>query len=210
MKKQAGFTLVEIAIVMVIIGLLLGGVLKGQQIITNAKIKNIENDFTGITGAIYSYQDRYRALPGDDSRADKRFIPEAGVTISRGNGKNGIEGAFDTESDTDESRIFWLHLRAAGLVTGEPSSFDQPINAFNGITGVSSETDKIRSDQTAKKMGTYIGFSKIPVKIAIIFEARSDDSNPNDGSVQTDETNSDYITGNIKDAGEINLFFSII
>ncbi len=211
MKKQAGFTLVEIAIVMVIIGLLLGGVLKGQEIITQAKIKNLENDFTGITAAIYSYQDRYRALPGDDSRADKRFIPEAGATIPKGDGKNGIEGEFNnTDSDTVESRIFWLHLRAAGLVDGEPSSLDQPINAFNGITGVSSETDKIRSDQTAKKMGTYIGFSKIPVKIAIIIEARSDDSNPNDGSVQTDKTNPDYITGNIKDAGDINLYFSLI
>ena len=52
MKKQAGITLVEIAIVLVIIGLLLGGVLKGQEIITNAKIKNLENDFNGITAAI--------------------------------------------------------------------------------------------------------------------------------------------------------------
>lgn len=209
MKKQTGFTLVEIAIVMVIIGLLLGGVLKGQQIITQAKIKNLENDFTGITTAIYSYQDRYRALPGDDSRADKRFISDTG-NIPTGDGKNGIGGTFDTETDSDESRIFWLHLRSAGLVDGEPSSFDQPINAFNGITGVSSETDEIRSDQTANKMGTYIGFSKIPVKIAIIIESRSDDSNPNDGSVQTDQTNSDYISGNIKNAGDINLFFSII
>ena len=64
--KQAGFTLVEIAIVLVIIGLLLGGILKGQEMITQAKIKNVVNDFNGITAAVNSYQDRYRALPGDD------------------------------------------------------------------------------------------------------------------------------------------------
>ena len=73
MKKQQGFTLVEIAIVMVIIGLLLGGVLKGQEIITNARVKNVENDFNGVTAAIYSYQDRYRAIPGDDSKVGNRW-----------------------------------------------------------------------------------------------------------------------------------------
>ena len=67
--KQTGFTLVEIAIVLVIIGLLLGGILKGQEMITQAKIKNVINDFNGITAAVTSYQDRYRALPGDDLNA---------------------------------------------------------------------------------------------------------------------------------------------
>ena len=43
-NRQSGFTLVEIAIVLVIIGLLLGGVLKGQELITQAKIKNVAND----------------------------------------------------------------------------------------------------------------------------------------------------------------------
>jgi len=50
-KQQAGFTLVEIAIVLVIIGLLLGGILKGQEMITQAKIKNLINDMNGITAA---------------------------------------------------------------------------------------------------------------------------------------------------------------
>ena len=51
-SAEAGFTLVEIAIVLVIIGLLLGGILKGQEMITQAKIKNIVNDFNGITAAM--------------------------------------------------------------------------------------------------------------------------------------------------------------
>ena len=49
--KQQGFTLVEIAIVLVIIGLLLGGILKGQEMIVQARIKNVINDFNGITAA---------------------------------------------------------------------------------------------------------------------------------------------------------------
>ena len=64
-RRQSGFTLVEIAIVLVIIGLLLGGVLKGREMITNAKIKRIENDFAGVSAAIFAYQDRYGVLPGN-------------------------------------------------------------------------------------------------------------------------------------------------
>ncbi|MEE8530235.1 MAG: prepilin-type N-terminal cleavage/methylation domain-containing protein, partial [Nitrosomonadaceae bacterium] len=63
-NRQSGFTLIEIAIVLVIIGLLLGGVLKGQEMINSAKVKNIANDFRQIPVYIYGYQDRFRAIPG--------------------------------------------------------------------------------------------------------------------------------------------------
>ena len=59
-KAQSGFTLVEIAIVLVIIGLLLGGVLKGQELIENGRVKNAANDMNGIVAAYNSYLDRYR------------------------------------------------------------------------------------------------------------------------------------------------------
>jgi prepilin-type N-terminal cleavage/methylation domain-containing protein len=64
-SRQAGFTLVEIAIVLVIIGLLLGGVLKGQELINSAKVKNFATDFRNIPLFIYGYQDKFKALPGD-------------------------------------------------------------------------------------------------------------------------------------------------
>jgi prepilin-type N-terminal cleavage/methylation domain-containing protein len=51
-RSQSGFTLIEIAIVLVIIGLLLGGVLKGQELINQAKIKNLANDINGVTVAM--------------------------------------------------------------------------------------------------------------------------------------------------------------
>ncbi len=66
-NKQSGFTLIEIAIVLVIIGLLLGGVLKGQELINSAKVKNLANDFRNIPVFIYGYQDKYKAIPGDDA-----------------------------------------------------------------------------------------------------------------------------------------------
>ncbi len=63
--KQRGFTLVEIAIVLVIIGLLLGGILKGQQLINSARVRNLADTSAGIQAAYYGFLDRYRRIPGD-------------------------------------------------------------------------------------------------------------------------------------------------
>src|SRR5262247_2138667 len=103
-KPERGFTLVEIAIVLVIIGLLLGGILKGQEMINQAKIKNVVADFSGISAAYYGYQDRYRAIPGDDSGAAGRW---AGATAGNGNGV--VAGAYNSSTNNDESRLWWDH-----------------------------------------------------------------------------------------------------
>lgn len=205
MKKQAGFTLVEIAIVMVIIGLLLGGVLKGREIITNAKIKNLENDFNGITAAIYNYQDRYRALPGDDKGAKKRF-----PLAADGNGNGKIEGKFDsTTPDTDESRLFWLHMRNAGLVAGNATDAQQPTNAFNGLTGVTTGIT-ITDGGIA---GLVIAFGSIPSDIAKILESHSDDGAPKTGTIQGLQRDTSGATAEITDYNTktvlYNLYFSL-
>src|SRR6476659_3166684 len=95
MKQQRGFTLVEIAIVLVIIGLLLGGILKGQEMITQAKIKNSIADFSGISAAYHGYQDRYRAIPGDDPNAATRWsgASVSPTTAEVGNGK--VQGKYN-------------------------------------------------------------------------------------------------------------------
>src|SRR5690349_20631839 len=96
-SAEAGFTLVEIAIVLVIIGLLIGGILKGQEMITQAKIKNLINDFNGITVAVTSYQDRYRALPGDDQNATTRWTTQ---NPASGNGNGIIAGLYNANDTT--------------------------------------------------------------------------------------------------------------
>ena len=64
-RKQSGFTLVEIAVVLVLIGLLLGGVLKGQQLISSARVRNMADQNSGIQAAYYGFIDRFRQVPGD-------------------------------------------------------------------------------------------------------------------------------------------------
>src|SRR6202035_5215016 len=96
--KNRGFTLIEIAIVLVIIGLLLGGVLKGQELINNAKVKSYATDFRNIPIMIYGYQDRFKALPGDDVNVQQHLPAATKATTPAlptvGNGV--INGAWDT------------------------------------------------------------------------------------------------------------------
>ncbi len=146
-RVQAGFTLVEIAIVLVIIGLLLGGILKGQEMITQARIKNVVNDFNGITAAYFAYQDRYRAVPGDDNQASVRWAnPNPPGGSVNGTGDGVISGQYMTAALADlvatpptaatgESNNFWWHLRLAGFVAGATSgvaAWSQPVNAVGG------------------------------------------------------------------------------
>ncbi|MCK5002502.1 MAG: prepilin-type N-terminal cleavage/methylation domain-containing protein [Gammaproteobacteria bacterium] len=109
LNGQQGFTLIEIAIVLVIIGLLLGGVLKGQELINTARVRSLNNSVDGITAAWFSFQDRYRSYPGDYITA-RAAINLPRVTAG-GNGDGRVAAGA-------ESGLVWVHLQAAGYITG--------------------------------------------------------------------------------------------
>ncbi len=113
--REKGFTLVELAIVMVIIGLMLGAVLKGQSMIDNARQKRLVSDLQGITAAYYSYLDLYSAIPGDDTTANSRWSG-----VADGNGNVLIGGAEATPAG--ESLEAWQALRSARLISGDPAA----------------------------------------------------------------------------------------
>ncbi len=177
MKRNQGFTLVEIAIVLVIIGLLLGGILKGQEMITQAKIKNSIADFSGISAAYHGYQDRYRSLPGDDTGATRW----TGAVAGTGNGV--LSGLYNSQTDTDETRKWWDHLRRAGFVAG--SGYQQPLNAFTGMIGVQTG-DGAATPSTA--LGGFAGLlvcsANVPDKVAIAMDTQMDDGLIDKGSVR--------------------------
>jgi len=179
--RQKGFTLVEIAIVLVIIGLLLGGILKGQEMITQAKIKNVIADFSGISAAYHGYQDRYRAIPGDDPNAATRWTTPT-VAVA-GNGNGIVAGKYNSTTATDESRQWWDHLRRAGFVAG--TGTQQPFNAATGIIGVQTgDAQATIGPALGGFAGLIICSANLPDKIAIATDTQMDDGAPNAGSVR--------------------------
>ena len=178
-RRRQGFTLVEIAIVLVIIGLLLSGMLKGQELIVQGKIKSVANDLTGVSTAIYTYQDRYRKLPGDDNGASERW---AGKTLSgKGDGAIGsttvtaILDCAGADQATDNC-LLWQHLRLANLITGDASSTAAPNNAGGGILQVQQGALGLN--------GPVVCATGLSGKIAGAIDAQLDDGKPGTGQVR--------------------------
>src|SRR5262245_23720384 len=191
-RAQTGFTLVEIAIVLVIIGLLLGGILKGQEMINQAKIKNVMADFSGVSAAYHGYQDRYRAIPGDDPNALARW----GAPAVSGSGDGVVAGLYSAAcpvalgaAAADEQCKCWDHLRRAGFVAGTGGS--QPFNALTGMIGVQTGDGAGGSALTDPGPPPGPGFvglimcsANLPDKIAIAVDTQMDDGLAGKGTVR--------------------------
>jgi prepilin-type N-terminal cleavage/methylation domain-containing protein len=187
MRRQQGFTLVEIAIVLVIIGLLVGGVLKGQEMLTNAKVGRVEDDYKAISAAILAYQDRYGVLPGDDPSASTRF-QGAWTAADNGDGNGTIQGDWNGVDSTLESRKAWKHLRGAGFlagpVDGTAASYQPPSHAFGGAVGFEQGLYNLT--------GHVLVFGGLPGNVAQTLETRGDDGNPARGTMQGDASGYAY------------------
>ncbi|MEF8720682.1 MAG: prepilin-type N-terminal cleavage/methylation domain-containing protein [Candidatus Accumulibacter necessarius] len=152
-KQQSGFTLVEIAIVLVIIGLLLGGVLKGQELINSAKVKNMIGDFRTVSSLVYGYQDRFKAFPGDQNQnqLDDAFgaawqrpatlpLPACARRTTAASTAPGMPATLTAPvSPRTKASVFWQHVRLANLATGPTALTDtdyRPRNADGGFIGI--------------------------------------------------------------------------
>ena len=164
---------------LVIIGLLLGGILKGQEMITQAKIKNIIADFSGISAAYYGYQDRYRAIPGDD-RTPRRAGPGRRLPASGQRQRRRRRHLQHAPTPPTSRCIWWDHLRRAGFVAGNGAQ--QPSNAFAGQIGVQTgdgarrrSARRCSTRRWQRLLGLIMCSANLPDKIAIAVDTQMDD-----------------------------------
>ena len=166
--SEAGFTLVEIAIVLIIIGLLIGGIIKGQAMIKNAKVKRLVGDIDMMRAAVLTFQDKFGMLPGDEND------PNAPT----GDTNNG--DADGTMDETDGWEI--QDLRLAELLAGTGTTL--PSNAFGGT---------IRVDYyNLSGNANYIIVTNIPAEICQQLDSKYDDGVPTTGEIRA---NAAYTAG---------------
>jgi prepilin-type N-terminal cleavage/methylation domain-containing protein len=187
MKRQQGFTLIEIAIVLVIIGLLLGGVLKGQELITSARVRNLISTQDGVKAAYFGFLDRFRALPGDYSQASTNISCGASP-CSNGNNNGQIETTATPASGSvvNENILVWEHLSKAGFINGSytyavaPENTDSaPANPYSRYMQLSYDSTYEGTATTRHNLKTG---NQIPSDILVEVDRKVDDGKATTGT----------------------------
>ena len=160
-NPQRGFSLIEIAIVLIVIGVLTGGIIRGLAFLEDARINNAQQSIQNMSSAFLVYQNRYLNPPGDDNQADARF----GTTETNGDGDATIEEA-------EEDNV-WMHLRAAGLINGAGA------NAPQHPWG-----DDYRFELNTTLSRHALCLDSIDGEVAQILDTRLDDGSPQGGAMQ--------------------------
>ena len=144
MKKRAGFTLVELSIVLVILGLLVGGVLTGQSLIRAAELRSITTQQSRFHAAVMTFRDKYMAIPGDMNNATNYWGIAAGtgndaacntaVSTTPATCNGDGDGKLFNITGSIEYFRFWQHLANAGLVEGTYTGTTDGSNTYSNTS----------------------------------------------------------------------------
>ncbi len=119
-RGQEGFSLVELAVVLIIIGLIVGGVLKGQDLIESARVNSIQTDLNEIRVGASTFLTKYDDLPGD--LLSPQLFGGLAITAGDGNGRLDTgttdQNRANQNATASEGVAFWLHLQQANLLSG--------------------------------------------------------------------------------------------
>lgn len=129
-RRRAGFTLVEISVVLGLIALIMGGVMAGMNLKRSAELKSVPEEITALRNAVSAFKDRYESLPGDmynattiwsAANADPATCQAtASATSATCNGDgNGMVTTAGTASTYYEAHRFWQHLANGQLLSGK-------------------------------------------------------------------------------------------
>jgi prepilin-type N-terminal cleavage/methylation domain-containing protein len=204
LSASRGFTLVELSVVLVVVGLIIGSVLVGSSILQNSRVTATVNALQSVQSAVSTYNQNYNALPGDDSKAASHFPTNGPTNVGGGNGQIGTPSSYDTEVAADgngagESALAWQCLRAAGLIKGAGTDAKPMSNSFGGVIGVQY---KAFSNGLT---GNAVCASAVPGDAARAIDQRLDDGNAKTGNIQAGNTEqgvagatSEYVKGGEK------------
>jgi prepilin-type N-terminal cleavage/methylation domain-containing protein len=152
-NPQKGFTLVEIAIVLVIIGLLLGGVLKGQELIENSKVKSVTKDFDNISAAYWAYRDRTGEYPAAadfwSDLAGEGFITGTFASGATSGPEHALDGVFTYSEAADGGFAAGVkHICASGIENRIAQNIDTKIDDGDKETGSVRSSGEYGTDGT--------------------------------------------------------------
>ena len=153
---QRGFSLVELSIVLVILGLLTGGILAGQSLIRAAELRGVSSDSSRYMAAINTFRDKYFAYPGDMTNATKfwtnvagnasdNFTTSCSTTSSSGQATCNGNGDGAIGDGTYEMFRFWQHLANAGLIEGSYTGINGGANQWQHVLGQNCPRGKVQS-----------------------------------------------------------------
>jgi hypothetical protein len=185
---------------LIIIGLMISGILKAEELINNSKMKSLEKDFQTIPQLIYAYQDKFHALPGDDAHLINHLgtaaiacTPALAGKCATGNGV--IDGAWNDTTIASESFVLWQHIRLAGLggssANANPSGSYFYTNSFGGIFGLQSNSGFTTITKNSAGMFSHmtgnfiICATGIAGEYAEQLDIAMDDGNPDTGYMRT-------------------------
>lgn len=192
LNKKEGFSLVELAIVLVIIGLLIAALVKGKAVLENARIKRVIGDVETIVSAYNTYYDLYSAYPGDDRFASGRWP----TLVVNGNGNAMIGGANCNTGPADgqECNEAWQALRASLMVQGDPNAAGEsalPTHNLGGIIWIWNSGPAAAGGDGAgmaefgiSGVRNYIGVTNLRSEVAEVIDNKFDDGVYNSGSVR--------------------------
>jgi len=153
--SRAGFTLIELSIVLVIIGLIVGGVLTGRNLIRASELRSIVTDEQRYVTAVNTFRTKYNELPGDMVDATNywgtqpfgcpsvSYLSNITSKTCNGNGNGIIDGNGSSPSTTVfEADLAWQHLSNAGLIAGSFAGTPGPLSASDQDPGVNVPATK--------------------------------------------------------------------
>jgi type II secretory pathway pseudopilin PulG len=181
-----GFTLVEMALILLIIGLLVSAVIQGQQLIQGARVRSIISEQQAVATAVLAFQDRYQALPGDYQQAPLSIACSPPCPAGNGNGR------IEDGGPPNESIIAWTHLAGAGFLnasftassaTSTVAPGNTPQNLAGGYLQIAFDDNWGYSTNPARRHNVKTG-NNLPVEVLAEVDRKMDDGLPTSGRFQ--------------------------